>query len=377
MLISILVILGFRREIHALVYAETGQLSISSYASTEQGADAAFRFDSLFRSTLYSVDGVEQVIPAIQTMALVKTPELFDGISLTGLDEKDIPDFYRRHLLEGALDLKPDSLSGAPSILLSREEASRMGYRLGDKVQVYFAGSKIKLRSFLLKGILDVRSSRLPVALCSREALARVFKYTPTEVNRLMIFVRDPDRVEQYRDKIISSIEADSEHLLPRGASLGINTARELYPSLFGWLELIDGNVYFLLAIMLLVGGFSMIIGLITLVLDKRKEIGILKSLGCSNREIQKIFMLLAFKITLYGILWGNVVALGFGACQHWFSPIKLNPETYYMSSVPIAFDGTLYLAVNVGTVLLIMLMILYPTKIIRRVSPAESMCLD
>ena len=156
-----------------------------------------------------------------------------------------------------------------------------------------------------------------------------------------------------------------------------MNLGQELQPELFNWLAFLDTNVYALLSLMILVGGFTMITGLIILVLDKSKQIGILKALGATDGLLRRTFLLLAGRLILRGMLWGNLLALVLGLVQQHFRLIRLNPANYFMSSVPIHFDPWAWVGINAGTLLLILIMILVPTGIVSRIRPAESMRID
>ena len=157
----------------------------------------------------------------------------------------------------------------------------------------------------------------------------------------------------------------------------GMNLGEELQPELFNWLAFLDTNVYALLTLMLLVGGFAMITGLIIVVLDKSKQIGILKALGATNRQLRQTFLLIALRLILRGILWGNLIALLLCLIQWRWKVITLNPANYFTDAVPIHFHFPLWLAINVGTLVLILLMVIVPASLVSRIHPAESMRID
>ena len=156
-----------------------------------------------------------------------------------------------------------------------------------------------------------------------------------------------------------------------------MNLGQELQPELFNWLAFLDTNVYALLSLMLLVGGFAMITGLIIIVLDKSRQIGILKALGATNSQLRQTFLLIAAHLILKGVLWGNILALTLSLVQRHYKVIKLNPANYFTDAVPIHFDLALWLGINVGTLLVILLMVIVPASLVSRIHPAESMRID
>jgi len=190
-----------------------------------------------------------------------------------------------------------------------------------------------------------------------------------------MIMLRQPKDAEAKLNQLITRLQAHPD--LIANEDYGMNLGQELQPELFNWLTFLDTNVYALLGLMILVAGFSMITGLIILVLDKSKQIGILKALGATDGLLRRTFLLLAGRLILQGMLWGNLLALALGLVQQHFRLIRLNPANYFMSSVPIHFDPWAWVGINAGTLLLILIMILVPTGIVSRIRPAESMRID
>ena len=187
--------------------------------------------------------------------------------------------------------------------------------------------------------------------------------------------LQDPDAAYPTLEHLISTLQARSD--LIGEENYGLNLGQELQPELFNWLAFLDTNVYALLSLMVLVGGFAMITGLIIIVLDKSKQIGILKALGATNRQLRQTFLQIAARLILRGIFWGNAIALVLSLAQRQFKIIKLNPANYFTDSVPIHFDLPLWIAINVGTLIVILLMVLVPASLVSRIHPAESMRMD
>ena len=187
--------------------------------------------------------------------------------------------------------------------------------------------------------------------------------------------LQDPDAAYPTLDHLISTLQARPD--LIGEENYGLNLGQELQPELFNWLAFLDTNVYALLSLMVLVGGFAMITGLIIIVLDKSKQIGILKALGATNRQLRQTFLQIAARLILRGIFWGNAIALVLSLAQCQFKIIKLNPANYFTDSVPIHFDLPLWVTINVGTLIVILLMVLVPASLVSRIHPAESMRMD
>ena len=149
---------------------------------------------------------------------------------------------------------------------------------------------------------------------------------------------------------------------------------QQLNPNIFGWLDLLDMNVVIIIVLMLCVSGFSIVTGLIILILDSIQLIGTLKALGADNQFVRRIFIYQAILLIGKGMLWGNVIGLGLCALQYFTHLIPLDAASYYVSYVPMAFPWGWWLVLNIGTLLLSWLILLAPSAIITQISPAKVM---
>lgn len=155
---------------------------------------------------------------------------------------------------------------------------------------------------------------------------------------------------------------------------LDSQTIIQKFPFIFEWLGMFDFNIYLIIGIMIIVGGFNMITAILVLILEKTPMIGTLKSMGASDKSIRKIFLYNAAYIIGLGLLWGNVLGFALLYLQQRYSLVKLDPATYYVSEVPIAFTPMWIVCLNIGVLLLCLLMLLIPTYIITKISPTKSM---
>jgi len=251
-----------------------------------------------------------------------------------------------------------------------------MGYQVGDAVRIYFFGEeKMRVRIFELQGIYESTGLELSPALCPLSTLRKVNHWEPHNYSRLLLWLKDPDSSMSVLGNLIETLQTRPD--LIGEENYGMNLGEELQPELFNWLAFLDTNVYALLTLMLLVGGFAMITGLIIVVLDKSKQIGILKALGATNRQLRQTFLLIALRLILRGILWGNLIALLLCLIQWRWKVITLNPANYFTDAVPIHFNVPLWLAINLGTLVLILSMVIVPASLVSRIHPAESMRID
>ena len=375
MLLSVTIILGFHRQIHEFAFSQTGHISLNGYGSNWKTSTTPVYVSPELLSFLREEKGVSSVSPLIQQAGLLKTEGDFSGILLYGIDSTFRSRYFTEQVKSGTLPSFSESECSRPPIVLPSHVARRMNYKVGDAVRIYFFGEKMRVRVFELQAIYESTGLELSPALCPISSLQRLNHWDENTYSRLIIMLQDPDAAYPTLEHLISTLQARPD--LIGEENYGLNLGQELQPELFNWLAFLDTNVYALLSLMVLVGGFAMITGLIIIVLDKSKQIGILKALGATNRQLRQTFLQIAARLILRGIFWGNAIALVLSLAQRHFKIIKLNPANYFTDSVPIHFDLPLWVAINVGTLIVILLMVLVPASLVSRIHPAESMRMD
>ena len=375
MLLSVTIILGFHRQIQEFAFSQTGHISLNGYGSNWKTSTTPVYVSPELLSFLREEKGVSSVSPLIQQAGLLKTEGDFSGILLYGIDSTFRSRYFTEQVKSGTLPSFSESEYSRPPIVLPSHVARRMNYKVGDAVRIYFFGEKMRVRVFELQAIYESTGLELSPALCPISSLQRLNHWDENTYSRLIIMLQDPDAAYPTLEHLISTLQARPD--LIGEENYGLNLGQELQPELFNWLAFLDTNVYALLSLMVLVGGFAMITGLIIIVLDKSKQIGILKALGATNRQLRQTFLQIAARLILRGIFWGNAIALVLSLAQRHFKIIKLNPANYFTDSVPIHFDLPLWVAINVGTLIVILLMVLVPASLVSRIHPAESMRMD
>ena len=375
MLLSVTIILGFHRQIHEFAFSQTGHISLNGYGSNWKTSTTPVYVSPELLSFLREEKGISSVSPLIQQAGLLKTEGDFSGILLYGIDSTFRSRYFTEQVKSETLPSFSESEYSRPPIVLPSHVARRMNYKVGDAVRIYFFGEKMRVRVFELQAIYESTGLELSPALCPISSLQRLNHWDENTYSRLIIMLQDPDAAYPTLDHLISTLQARPD--LIGEENYGLNLGQELQPELFNWLAFLDTNVYALLSLMVLVGGFAMITGLIIIVLNKSKQIGILKALGATNRQLRQTFLQIAARLILRGIFWGNAIALVLSLAQCQFKIIKLNPANYFTDSVPIHFDLPLWVAINVGTLIVILLMVLVPASLVSRIHPAESMRMD
>ena len=375
MLLSVTIILGFHRQVHEFAFSQTGHISLNGYGSDWKTSTTPIRISPRLLTYLRGQADIETATPLVQQAGLLKTEDDFSGILLYGIDSSFRSRYFEENIRSGSFPSFSTPSGDRPPIVLPSHVARRMGYQVGDHIRIYFFGEKMRIRVFELQAIYESTGLELSPALCPITTLQKLNHWDEHTFSRLLIMLREPEKAGAVLEHIIANLQARPD--LIGEENYGMNLGQELQPELFNWLAFLDTNVYALLSLMLLVGGFAMITGLIIIVLDKSRQIGILKALGATNTQLRQTFLLIAARLILKGVLWGNLLALTLSLVQRHYKVIKLNPANYFTDAVPIHFDLGLWLGINVGTLLVILLMVIVPASLVSRIHPAESMRID
>lgn len=372
--IAFSIIIGFKGRVSSMAYSQTGQISLMHYGEAWTNTTSFIQLDASTRRYLLAQPEVKHLCPVVQQMAMLKTKDNYSGLMLYGLDEEGFVGSDLSALLPDSLHRVLWQSTSSRPIILPRKQAEQMGLSVGDKVMLYFVGSKVQLRPFDLVGLYETAGLEHMPALATATALRKIARLDSTDVSRILLGLHDTEGSAEVADALYQRFMGQREHPM---SNYAMSTAEELLPELFSWLALLDSNVVFLVVVILLIACFTMIAVVIILVLDKTRHIGILKAIGADDWYIRRIFVLLSVRLVLWGILAGNLVAALLLGLQHYLQPIKLNPRDYFMDTVPVAFDLWVWLAINLAALVLITLSVVFPTRVIAAVRPSEVMRFD
>ena len=361
MLLSVFVVKGFKKEI-------TDKLS-GFFAHVEvTAADAPVVVSDSLLALLRAPEEVVQAAPYATKPTVLKSPSEIHGMLLRGVDSLYSPAFYERHLKEGRF---PD-FSGAKAsteILLSAAVARVLDVGVGEKLTAYFVQEPVRARVFVIAGIYDTGFKEYDdmMVLCDIRHLQRLNGWQNKEVSGIALELFD------LKDIPVASVgieERLSEGM--EGEAYCVGTLYSMAPQVFDWLSLLNMNVVVILTLIIVVAGFNMVSGLLILILDKTALIGILKTLGARNVSLRRLFLYMAGGLVVRGMLIGNVLALGLAGLQYAFHIVSLDPEMYYMETVPIVFNIGVILLLNVGVLLLSVVMLLVPAMLISGIRPIK-----
>ena len=371
MILSVAIVIGFKNEIRNKVIGFGSHIQISNFDSnTTYETKPIVASDSLM-DALRNNPGIAHVERFATKPGVLKTDSAFMAVVVKGVGSDYDWRFFQTNMKEGEVLVLEDSVS-SNDVLLSRYIADKMQLKLGDKFLTYFVQDHVRARKFRITGIYqtDFTDYDKLFIIADLRHVQRLNGWNPDQVSGMELLVKNYDNLDQISDELyFELLNRKDSH----GASYYVRSIKELNPQIFSWLSLLDMNVWVILILMSLVAAFTMISGLLIIILERTNMIGILKALGYSNFGIRKVFLYVCLFLVGKGLLWGNVFGIGICLLQKHFRWIKLDPETYYIDAVPIDFNFLYIVLLNFATVFISMLVLLGPSYVISKIRPARS----
>ena len=364
MLISVIVVTGFKNDISNKIIGFGSHITISSFSDNQSYETEPIRIaDSLYALILENPD-IKHISSFATKAGIIKTNDEILGVVLKGISSNYDWTFFNNNLIEGKCLNLSDSLK-TNQVIISENTANILKLGVGDDLIMYFVQDPPRARKFEISGIFNtalVDFDKLFV-LGDIKHIQSLNNWNINQVGGVEITVNDFNNLELITEKIYKQIPYN----------LNAQSIKEKTPQIFDWLDLQDMNVRVILILMLIVGGINMITALLILILERTRLIGVLKALGARNWSIRRVFLYSAVHLIIKGLLLGNTIGLGFAFLQQKFSIISLDPATYYMDTVPIYFNFTHILLLNIGTIIVCYLILIIPSIIITKITPIKA----
>jgi len=370
MVVAIAIVIGFKKEIREKITGFNAPIQI-----TKLSINSSLEIPPLEKSwvpigDIKKIANVKSIHPYTIKAGLIKTNEEIQGVILKGVDSTYDWSFFSSTLVEGRLPNYSCS-STSNEVLISRINASKLKLKLGDKIKTYFVQNPIRMRPFEVVGIYDSNFQEFDskYVVSDLRHTQKLNNWDSTQYAGFEVLLDNFDKLSTTSQQVI---DIAGYRMLKDGSRLRIENIKESMANIFDWLSLQDMNALVVLTLMIFVAGINMITGILILLLDRIRMIGVLKALGMSPKSLRRVFIYLSSSIVLKGLLWGNVVGLSLSLIQKYTGVLKLEESTYYLSSVPISIDIPSILLLNLATFLLLAMFMLIPLLIINRISPSE-----
>ena len=364
MLVSISVVVGFKREIANKVAAFGSHIQVVNFDNNSTYELQPIRVNDSLLSQLQRLPNVKQVSTFISKPGILKTDSAFHGIVFKATDSLSS---FSENLVEGAMPSQPNE------VVVSSVLARQLGLSLGDQILCYFIEDDLRVRRLSISGLYYTCMTEMDRVFVwgQQQLLRQLNRWDDNQVSGIEILLDDLRWLEQSTNEVyfLTANRLDEE-----GKAFYTQNLKQLNPAIFSWLDLLDMNVVIIIILMLCVSGFSIITGLIILILDSVTLVGTLKALGASDAFVRRVFVYQALMLIGKGVLVGNLIGVCLCVVQYFTHVIPLEAATYYVSYVPMAFPWRLWLALNLGTILISWLILLAPSAIVTQISPAKVM---
>ena len=371
MILSVAIVIGFKKEVRNKVIGFGSHIQITNFDNNSSYETTPIAVSDSLLQALREFPGIKHIEGYATKMGILKTDSDFQGVVLKGIDTDYDWSFFRNNLKEGEL-LTIDPKKTSTDVIISRYLSDLLGLKLGDSILTYFVQEDVRARKLNIAGIYEtgfMDYDKLFV-LADIKQIRRLNGWEKDEVSGLELLVDDYDKLDQIaEDLYFNLVEKQDRH----GNTYFTRSIKEMNPMIFNWLDVLDVNVVVILILIFAVAGFTMISGLLIIILERTNMIGILKALGENNVSIRKIFLYISFFLIGKGMLWGNVVGIAICLIQSHFRIIKLDPSIYYLDAVPIDLSIVSLILLNIGTLCASMLMMLGPSYLITKIDPAKS----
>ena len=373
MIVMVSVVLGFKHTVRDKVVGFGSHIQVINVLSLTQSDTYPVCIDDSMTRVLGSIEGVRHVERFAMTKGILKTDNDFLGVALKGVGPEYDTKFLQECLTDGELPQFCDTATSYP-LVLSKTMAGKLKLKVGDRVFAYFIGEDdVRARRFTVKALYQTNMKRFDDQICLTDLYAtnKLNGWFAGQCSGAELLVSDFDKLADTNYEVIKQVN----HTLDRyNNAFTTQTVTELYSQVFSWLELLDVNVWIILALMVVVAGFTMVSGLLIIILERTQMIGVLKALGARNATIRKTFLWFATFIIGRGLLWGNIVGLGIVLVQQYTGVIKLDPQTYYVAEAPMEINVPIIVALNIATLLISVFVLIAPSYLVSRIHPARSM---
>jgi lipoprotein-releasing system permease protein len=373
MIVTVSVVIGFKHTIRDKVIGFGSHIQVANNLTMQSIDPYPVCINDSMMRVFGGIDGVVHVERFAITQGILKTDADFLGIAFKGIGPEYDLGFLRSNLVDGTLPKFSDKASGQ-KVVLSKMIADKLRLKTGDKVFAYFiSNDDVRVRRFTVSGIYSTNMTQFDQNICFIDlyTAVKLNGWQPDQCSGAELLVDDFNRLGETSARVVDKVNRTPDKY---GDTFTSQTIHEAYPQIFSWLSLLDINVWIIMALMVCVAGFTMISGLLIIILERTQMIGVLKALGACNSTVRRTFICFAVFIIGKGMLWGNVIGVGLVVLQQQFGLVRLDPVNYYVSTAPMELNIPLILLLNIATALVSIFVLIAPSYLVAHIHPAKSM---
>lgn len=373
MIITVAVVLGFKHTIRDKVVGFGSHIQVVNFLAMQNTDIYPICIDDSTLNAISHIEGIDHAERFATAQGILKTENDFLGIAFKGVAQEYDWKFIKENMVEGEIPRFSDK-SASNKLLISTNTASTLHLKLGDRIFGYFVSDTgVKARRFTIAGIFQTNMSQFDNALCFTDLYTtrKVNGWEEGQCSGAELSVSDFNELEPTADRVVEKINRKTDRY---GDIMSSQTIYEAYPQIFSWLSLLDINVWIILVLMICVAGFTMISGLLIIILERTQMIGTLKALGAKNSTIRHTFLWFAVFVIGKGIVFGDIAAMLIIALQKTTGIISLDPATYYVSEAPMEINLPAFLILNIVTLIVSVVILIAPSYLISHINPSKSM---
>lgn len=373
MIATVSVVLGFKHSVRNKVIGFGSHITVANFNTLESAEQYPIQVNDSVMKSLSRISGVRHVERFAYTQGILKTDNDFLGITLKGVGPEFDSTFIHQNMVSGHIPTFSDHKT-QQKLLISKTIADKLGLKTGAKVFAYFVnGQEVRTRRFTICGIYETNLKQYDSQICFTDLFStnKLNGWEPDQYGGAELLVKDFDQLNTVAVNVLRAVKNKTDKY---GETYSAETVIEQNPQIFSWLGLMDLNVWIILALMVSVAGVTMISGLLIIILERTQMIGLLKALGSRNRQIRHTFLWFATFIIGKGLLLGNAIGIGLCLIQQQTGLVTLDPQTYYVSTVPVELNIPLILVLNLATLSICVFVLIAPSYLISHIHPARSM---
>ncbi len=373
MILTVSVVLGFKHTIRDKVIGFGSHIQVANFLAMQSTDSYPICIDDSTLDVLRHIEGISHVERYATAQGILKTETDFLGIAFKGVAEEYDWKFIRENMVSGDIPKFSDKIA-SNKLLISTNTAATLHLKVGDRIFGYFVSDTgVRARRFTISGIYETNMSQFDNALCFTDLYTtrKVNEWEEGQCSGAELRVNDFAQLESTALNVVRKVNRKTDRY---GDVMTSQTIYEAYPQIFSWLSLLDINVWIILVLMICVAGFTMISGLLIIILERTQMIGTLKALGAKNSTIRHTFLWFAVFVIGRGVVFGDLVAMLLIVLQKTTGIVSLDPATYYVSEAPMEINIPAFVALNVVTLVVSILILIAPSYLISHIHPAKSM---
>jgi len=367
MIISVSSSVGLQKTIETKISSFFGHISISNFENNTSFSSISPISLSLDYKKLHNNSEIIHIQNVAYKSGLIVNKNSFEGVVFKGISSDFNWSSFSKYIRKGKIMTINETVSN--QVIISEYLSKKLSLDLNDKFKATFfkpnSSSIPNERIFEVSGIFSSGLIEFDETyfIGDIKHIQKMNKWNSNQFGNVEIFLKNYSQLEKVSNQLYKKTSAE----------INVLSIVNRFPEIFNWMALFDINVLLIIIIMILVGGINMITALLVTVLEKTSIIGVLKTLGSSNKSMRTIFLINGAYLISLGLVIGNFIALGLIFIQNYTGFIKLDPDTYYVSELPFDFNLMTLLILNISVLLFCFTMLIIPSFIISKISPSES----